>query len=159
MPAGRPKGTFKNSHPARVNGKVTKTYSAWQSMIARCSGKHPASRYYSGRIKVCPEWIGENGYENFLRCVGVAPDGMWLDRINNDGDYEPGNVRWTKPSESAKNRRQGGSKNSQPMSLRSICAVLNVPYQRTYQRIKQHNWTFVEAFHEKMPPKTTQDAF
>jgi len=160
MPAGRPKGTFKGLHPCRVNGKMTKTYQAWQSMIARCHGNHPASRYYKGRgIAVCAQWRDKaTGYDCFVADVGVAPPKHWIDRIDNDGDYEPGNVRWVTPKESAGNRRQGGGANAQPMSLSSICGALGVSYPRVYQRMKLWNWTIYEAFKEKMPTQDALDA-
>lgn len=144
---GRPSGQFKYTHPVRINGKVTKTYQAWQSMNARCYGNHPASKHYKARgIKVCDRWRGAQGYQHFLDDIGIAPEGLWLDRIDNDGNYEPNNVRWTTTKISAMNRHQGGGKNKQPMSLMSICEALGKPYARIYQRIKLHNWTYLEAF-------------
>jgi hypothetical protein len=68
-------------------------YHTWQSIMARCYKKwSQAYKYYGGRgIKVCERW---HSFENFEADVGVRPEGMTLDRINNDGDYEPSNIRW-----------------------------------------------------------------
>lgn len=150
MPAGRPKGTFKRIHPCRVNGKVTKTYQAYQGMIARCHNlKAPNYRYYGAKgTSVCERWRFKDGYDNFVCDVGVAPPGYWLDRKENSKGYEPGNVRWVTPRESANNRKQGGGKNAQPMSLRSLCMTLGVPYMRTYFRVNRFKWTYSEAFRE-----------
>jgi hypothetical protein len=69
-------------------------YKAWDSMKQRCNNyNHPAYKNYGGRgIKVSPEF---DTFEGFLSEVGRKPGPEYtLDRINNDGNYEPGNVRW-----------------------------------------------------------------
>lgn len=71
----------------------TPTYRSWLSMRARC--RYPSAtrwKHYGGRgIKVCDRW---QTFENFLADMGERPPGMQLGRIDNDGDYEPRNVRW-----------------------------------------------------------------
>lgn len=80
------------------------TFSSWQMMLQRCTNpKAPNWAYYGGRgITVCGLW---HSFENFLADVGERPDGMTLDRIDNDGHYEPGNVKWSTPKQQAANRR------------------------------------------------------
>jgi hypothetical protein len=82
-------------------------YKAWCSMGERCSNpNHQAWEHYGGRgISVCERWLGPWGFPNFLADMGERPDGMSLDRINNDGDYEPGNCRWATAKVQARNRR------------------------------------------------------
>lgn len=91
-------------HGHKKGGNATTEYLAWSAMKHRCSNpSNPAWKNYGGRgIAVCERWLT---FENFLADMGRRPAGLELDRIDNDGDYEPGNVRWTTRSENIKNTR------------------------------------------------------
>lgn len=81
-------------------------YRAWLRMKRRCTDQnHDKYSYYGGRgIRVADEWLSD--FRAFLAHIGPRPSpGHSIDRINNEGNYEPGNVRWATKQEQMKNRR------------------------------------------------------
>lgn len=93
-------------HGATVGEKKTQEYVIWCEMKRRCTDNN-AEYYkdYGGRgIKVCERWT--NSFENFFEDMGKRPSKRHsIDRIYNDGDYEPGNCRWATQSQQSINSR------------------------------------------------------
>jgi len=98
-------GCMNHKYTHRTHGQsYSRTYYQWRSMKLRCTLKSRKDYpNYGGRgISYCREW--EN-FEAFLSDMGECPDGLQLDRIDNDGDYAPHNCRWVTPRQNANNRR------------------------------------------------------
>lgn len=89
---------------SRKNEDQAKEYRVWKSMLSRCryTGNSRYHRYGGRGIKVCDEW--SNSFEAFYEYMGKCPEEKSsIDRICNDSDYEPGNVRWATPEEQGQN--------------------------------------------------------
>ena len=85
---------------------LTSEYVAWCNIKARCGNpnRDDYPRYGGRGIMVCNRWLD---FKNFLADMGLKPDpSLSIDRINNDGNYEPGNCRWATQSEQNNNQRR-----------------------------------------------------
>lgn len=95
----------------------SRLYGTYQNIKDRCyNPKHISYKYYGGRgIKVCEEWLGEQGFEHFYewsvahgymeRENGLKRNALSIDRINVNGNYEPSNCRWVTLDVQANNKR------------------------------------------------------
>lgn len=84
-------------------------YDRWYQMVARCTKPHHREwRNYGGRgIAVCDEWFNPHAFYRYLdEVLGPCPETYSIDRIDNNGNYEPGNVRWASKVEQVANSRR-----------------------------------------------------
>lgn len=88
-------------------------YKVWAEMIQRCTNRsHSRWPDYGGRgITVCERWMD---FANFFADMGERPDDLSIDRINNDGNYEPGNCRWATHSQQNRNKRPRSRRSATP---------------------------------------------
>lgn len=120
-------------------------YKLWAAMRSRCENPNHASyHHYGGRgIKVCERW---SIFDHFLADMGPRPEGMSLDRINNDGDYEPGNCRWASQKMQASNSRRNHriTVNGEILTVTQAAEKYGVTVSAIQWRIA-HGWSEQEA--------------
>lgn len=113
------------------------TYSAWAEMSSRCTNpKVEGYPHYGGRgIKVCERW---HDYENFLSDMGERPEGMTIERIRVNGDYEPRNCIWANAETQANNTRRNVLiwTGENYTTLARFAKAYGIPYHRFYHQYK-----------------------
>lgn len=133
-----------------MSGKTLKqTYKvewhAWRNMKARCQNKNlPNYHRYGGRgIKVCDEWLGKDGFENFLTSMGLRPSPEYsLDRKNNDKDYTPENCKWSTAKEQSNNQETNIrlTYNGETLTLAQWAEKIGMKYDQIRARYR-YGWS------------------
>ena len=126
---------------------MTREYRSWSGMKDRCNNPNrPKYKDYGGRgRKVCDRWL--HSFENFFEDMGPCPPGMTLDRIDNDGDYEPGNCRWATRKEQQNNRRitKWYEYNGERKTVIQLAMILGMEEHTLYCRLHR-GWSEDRAF-------------
>lgn len=129
----------------------TPEYHAWKAIKRRCNS--PTSvpyKWYGARgIKLYGPW--NESFEMFFAYVGPRPSNKHsIDRIKNNGNYEPGNVIWRTSKEQCNNRR--GNKmityKGETMSMSQWCDKLKLNYWMVSKRVSKYKWSIERAFTE-----------
>lgn len=126
--------------------RFSRTWRIWQAMKNRCYNKNTIQyKNYGGRgIKVCDKWL--NDFNSFYNDVGEAPLGRSLDRINNDGNYEPKNVKWSTSIEQGRNKSTNRKING--VCISEISKSLGGGHSLVTKRLKR-GWDIQRAITEK----------
>ncbi len=135
-------------HGQALKGKVTSEYSAWHEMRRRCCDpSRPRWIDYGGRgIKICERW--RHNFAAFFQDMGPKPKGRYsLDRINNDGDYEPKNCRWATQQEQMQNTRHTRriQFNGETLALSEWARRLGLPILTLHSRLVRDGWSVERA--------------
>ncbi len=136
-----------NLKPSLSHGRrASRAYRTWQSMQTRC--RADSSKYrrdYADRgISVCEKW---KRFEGFYEDMGDPPDGYSLDRINNDGNYEPGNCRWATPTQQSRNKRDNRRFEFEGLRLLASewAEIKGVPKNALITRLFSRKWPIEKA--------------
>lgn len=138
--------TPNKTHGRRKSG----AYSSWSAMKQRCTNPNNQNYAdYGGRgIKVCERWL--NNFENFLEDMGERPKGHSIERVDNDGDYEPGNCRWASQRQQVNNTRQNRylKFNGRSQTISQWARETGIERRTILRRLKL-GWSIERALTEK----------
>lgn len=131
----------------KKNHSKTRLYGIWNHIKTRCLKKYD-DRYkdYGGRgITICKEWLDYENFYNWAINNGYK-NNLSIDRINNNGNYEPCNCRWATPKEQSQNTRRNRliEYNGQKKCLALWAEELKMSYELIRSRLRR-SWTIEEA--------------
>lgn len=134
-------------HGHKVGYKSSRTYKAWLHARERCQNPN-IERFadYGGRgISMCRQWSAS--FEAFLKDMGECPPGMTIERIDNNGHYEPGNCRWATDYDQRRNRRDNVfvEVGETRMILKDYASLRGVDYKRLHAKMRRRGMTAQQA--------------
>lgn len=152
------KHNFKHGHSGIYNSGYhppTPEYNTWARIISRCFDKNnPSYERYGGRgITVFPLW--KRSFTEFLNYIGPRPGtGYSIDRINNDGNYEPGNVKWSTQKEQCRNKKgtRNITYNGKIQCITAWAEEVGIGSE-TLRRRLQKGWTIERAIEQPLRGK------
>lgn len=125
-------------HGYALQGSKRNTYTTWCAMIQRCTNSNnPNWENYGGRgIKICTRWLK---FENFLEDMGEKPKNKTLNRIDNNGNYDPSNCEWSTCKEQNRNRRSNHliSLNGVTKTIVEWAEEIGFPYSTLNARLQR----------------------
>jgi hypothetical protein len=128
-------------------------YNTWQNMKQRClNPSHHKYHRYGGRgIKICDEWLTIEGFKKWAEESGARP-GLTIDRIDNNGNYEPKNCRWVTHAENSRNKSTTKLKLAQAQQIRWLLSLGADEYKVAKEFGVTHGtvW-FIKNKHVHMP--------
>lgn len=137
-----------------IHGKSsTRLFTILQKMIGRCYNQNnPAYKDYGARgITICDEWLTD--FMNFYNWAmdNNYQEGLTIDRIDPNGNYEPDNCRWADQKTQNRNRRNTKyvTYKGETKSLAEWCEILNLNYYTIRARIYKYNWSIERALEVK----------
>lgn len=134
----------------------TRLYKTWMGMRCRCSYTNDkAYNAYGGKgIKVCDEWQKFESFRQWALANGYA-DNLTIDRIDNNGNYEPNNCRWVDRKTQANNRTSNRiiTYNNESHTLSEWAEILGIKYETLSARLNKYKWSVEQAFSTKSLPR------
>jgi hypothetical protein len=123
-------------------------YRTWKAMMSRCYNTHHMGYPdYGGRgITVCQQW---HDFPTWYAYMGEPPSkNHTIERIDNNGNYEPSNCRWATRKEQANNKSNNRiiEFNGQTKTLKQWAEVIKMPYKTLHARLNQANWSIEKSF-------------
>lgn len=136
-------------------------FPTYNGMRARCyNKKHLHYANYGGRgIRVCDRWLGEEGFDNFVRDMGERPEGYTLDRIDVNGDYCPENCRWADRHQQMNNttRNVRIEYHGENLTITEWAEKLRINRSTLYMRVKRSKMSVADVLskcdHRDTPKK------
>lgn len=131
---------------SRTYTPIQLTRRSWYGMLKRCydENNNRFYRYGARGIAVCDEW---HDFLCFVNDMGIRPHGYQIDRVDNDGNYEPGNCKWVTPTQNARNRNRSVKYmyKGEIRTMMEISEMTGINFKCLYARLIHLKWPLEKA--------------